>query len=216
MISVDQPATEGAAVDGQGCLLNRQLRLPVHLLGPFEGRHRRQSDHPTDVRADSCFHQLASALYVHLPDVCSPGQGEVVGAVHQRVSALEDAGLVSPAQAIRNGCGVRRSRGPHQGAYRKPGGLEGSADDAAEVAVAARHGDCPRPRTRAGGHQASASAPVAIRCALAMIVRVNVVAGTSGNTDASTRCTRRHRSVRPRVSVEVLDARVLCGKLEPQ
>src|ERR1700693_4833440 len=71
--------------------------------------------------------------------------------------------------------------------------LKGRADPRSEVA----RGACDNGCWWEGLHWGSSSVSDAIRCAFAMIVRVKVVAGTFGKTDASTTWTRCHGPTRP-------------------
>src|SRR6185437_6145152 len=87
------------------------------------------------------------------------------------------------------------------------------ADARAEIAGCAGDGGGSSRRH----HGARSIDSVAIRCALAMLVSVNVITGTFGNTAASTTCTRCHGPTRPSASLEAGGrSPAACGKVPPQ
>ena len=136
------------------------------------------------------------------------GQRHVVGAVDEHVDAVEGIGRTGGVQ-VEEAVAAPRDRGPNQATDRVPGRPEGGDEDRTQVAAGAGDGDDRLPaRSRdscrmGGRHRGLPSVSLAMRWALAMIVRVNVVAGTSGKTDASTRWMWSHAARRPVRSVVV-------------
>ncbi len=132
---------------------------------------------------------------------------EVVRAVDQRsdVPASKNLRLYLITQAERNRIAVTRARG-----VREPRHNPASLDEATRQHRAhkpLRAGD------RDPLHQAVAAVP--IRWALAMTLRVMVVAGSEGNTLASTTCTRVNPCGRPSTSTSNGPGCALIGKVPP-
>ena len=123
----------------------------------------------------------------------------------EEVDVVEGIGRTNRGQ-VEAAVAAPLDRGPDQATDRVAGRPKGSDQDRTQVTAGAGDGD-DRLAVRdwapagMGGHCGLPSVSLAMRCALAMIVKVKVVAGTSGKTDASTRWMWSHAARRPVRSV---------------
>ena len=209
---VDQAGADDAHPTRPRRPLNGQLGPAVVLASPRVGRHRRQRDRPVNPLGESSIEQRDGAEDVRPPNIRPLREGQVVRAVDEQVHALEGLGLVCRGKVEEDVVGSGGGR-PDQSTDAMAGGLERADERGAQVARGTGDGD-DRPRTR--GHPPAFSASLAMRWAFAMIVKVKVVAGTSENTEASTRWMRSQAARRPVLSVVLADRVGPCGKLAPK